>query len=462
MDYFLPQGTSIYTLETEVKEIEKYLLKNEKVKTVSVSLGTSSLRYYLASKSFSLRPNFANFTIEMTDGEHVDEMMANLRDFIHKNQPDAMPLLSKFIVAAQPEATVEATFLGPDIDTLQMLTARAIEIMEQEPTAEYVRSSWGNKVMKWSPVYSQIKGQRAGISRENVATSLQRITDGQNVGVYREGKHTMPLLVKDANKDNFDLSNVGATTLLNDKGEVIFLEQVVDDYKVDFDEWVIRRYNRQRSMAAQCEPVEGVKNPELEAILVPQIEAIQLPEGYRLFWDGMKYKQEESLASVLAPFPMAFLLMIVTLILLYNSFKKTFIIISMVPLLMIGVAFALKLSGFYFSFFAILGVLGLIGMVIKNAIVLIDQSDIEMRDNGRSRYESIVFAAKARAIPVAMAAGTTIMGMIPLIPDAMFGSLAVTIMGGLFGSTLLTIFVLPPIYAIFYGLKEKTQKLKNE
>ena len=127
----------------------------------------------------------------------------------------------------------------------------------------------------------------------------------------------------------------------------------------------------------------------------------------------------------------------------------------MVPLLMIGVAFALKLSGFYFSFFAILGVLGLIGMVIKNGIVLIDQSDIEMRDNGLSRYESIVFAAKARAIPVAMAAGTTIMGMIPLIPDAMFGSLAVTIMGGLFGSTLLTIFVLPPIYAIFYGLNEK-------
>lgn len=455
MDYFLPQGASIKTLELAVEEVEDYLLKDENVKTVSVSLGTSSLRYYLASKSFSLRPNFANFTIEMVDGKYVDGAMTNLSDFIHANQPNAMPLLSKFIVAAQPEATVEATFLGPDIDTLRMLTDRAIEIMEEEPKAEYIRSSWGNKVMKWSPMYSQIKGQRAGVSREGVATSLQRITDGQTVGVYREGTRLMPILVKDANKDNFDLSNVGATTLINDKGEVIFLEQLVDGYDIDFDEWVIRRYNRQRSMAAQCEPIEGIRNPELEELLVPAIEAMELPEGYSLFWDGMKFKQEESLSSVLAPFPMAFLLMIVTLILLYNSFKKTFVILSMVPLLMIGVAFALKLSGFYFSFFAILGVLGLIGMVIKNAIVLIDQSDIEMRDNGLNRLDAIIFAAKARAIPVAMAAGTTIMGMIPLLPDAMFGSLAVTIMGGLFGSTLLTIFILPPIYAIFYGLTEK-------
>ena len=461
MDYFLPQGVSIYTLEEYVKEVEDYLLKDENVKTVSVSLGTSSLRYYLASKSFTVRPNFANFTIEMKDSKFVDNAMVNLREFIHSNQPGVMPLLSKYIVAAQPEGTVEATFLGPDIDTLRMLSSKAMEIMEQEPKAEYIRSSWGNKTLKWSPVYSQQKGQQAGISRETIARGLLRLTDGQPVGVYREGTRTMPILVKDADKENFDLSNIGSITMVNPSGKVIILEQVVDGYNIDFEEWVIRRYNRERALAAQCEPIEGVKNPEIEAVLVPKIEKIPLPEGYRLFWDGMKFKQQESLSSILAPFPMALLLMIVTLILLYNSFKKTFIIFSMVPLLIIGVAFGLKLSGLYFSFFAILGVLGLIGMVIKNAIVLIDQSDIEMNENKKSRYDAIVFAAKARAIPVAMAAGTTIMGMIPLIPDAMFGSLAVTIMGGLFGSTLLTIFILPPIYAIFYGLGKK-ENTKNE
>lgn len=463
MDYFLPQGSSIYTLEEYVKEVEEYLQKDKNVKTVSVTLGTSSLRYYLASKSFSVRPNFANFTIEMHARTHVNDAMKNLREFILNNQPGVMPLLSKFIVAAQPEATVEATFLGPDIDTLRALSAKAVKILEDESNAEFVRTSWGNKILKWSPKYSQIKGQQAGISRTAVSRGLLRLTDGQLVGVYREGKRTMPMLVKDESRNTFDLSNIGAITMINPKGEVIFLEQVVEGYEMQFEEWVIRRYNRERALAAQCEPIEGVKNPELEARIVPKIEAIPLPEGYRLFWDGMKYKQSESLSSVLAPFPMAILLMIITLILLYNSFKKTFIIFSMVPLLIIGVAFGLKLSGFYFSFFAILGVLGLIGMVIKNGIVLIDQSDIEMKENKKNRYDAIVFAAKARAVPVAMAAGTTIMGMIPLIPDAMFGGLAVTIMGGLFGSTILTIFVLPPIYAIFYGLNgKKESKIENK
>ncbi len=462
MDYFLPQGVSIYTLEEHVKEVEDYLMADENLKTVSVSLGTSSLRYYLASKSFTVRPNFANFTIEMADSKYVDEAMDNLREFILTHQPGAMPLLTKFIVAAQPEATVEATFLGPDIDTLRMLSTKAMAIMKEEPKAEYVRSSWGNKTMKWMPVYSQQKGQQVGITRESMARSLLRLTEGQPVGVFREGKRSMPILVKDHNKEIFDMSNIGSLTMVNPSGKVIFLEQVINGYDIDFEDWVIRRYNRERALAAQCEPIQGIKNPELEASLVSKIDSIPLPEGYRLFWDGMKFKQAESLASVLAPFPMALLLMIVTLILLYNSFKKTLIIFSMVPLLLIGVAFGLKLSGLYFSFFAILGILGLIGMVIKNAIVLIDQSDIEMTEHSKSRYDAIVFAAKARAIPVAMAAGTTIMGMIPLIPDAMFGGLAVTIMGGLFGSTLLTIFILPPIYAIFYGLGKKENSKKKK
>ncbi|MEJ2003687.1 MAG: efflux RND transporter permease subunit, partial [Cyclobacteriaceae bacterium] len=458
MDYLLPQGTSIATTESRVAEIEEFLMEDENIKTVSVSIGSSPLRYYLASKSFTVRPNFANFTIEMNDADYVDGKMKELREFILNNQPDAMPLLAKFIVSAQPEAQVEALFKGPNADTLRALTNEALKIMREEPMAEFVRSSWGNKVGSWSPVYSQTKGQQAYISRENMANALLRLTEGQHVGFYREGDRNMPILVKDNRKDNYDLGNVGALTIINPKGEVIFLDQVVENYNLEFKDWVIRRHNRERAMAAQCEPVAGIKNPELEAAIVPKIEAIPLPEGYSLMWDGMKFKQAESVGAILAPFPMALVLIITILIVLFNSFKKTLIIFYMVPLLLVGVVPALLLSGMYFSFFCILALLGLIGMVIKNAIVLIDQSDIEMRDNNRSRYDAIVFAAKARAVPVAMAAGTTIMGMLPLLPDPLFGSLAVTIMGGLFGSTLLTIFVLPPIYAIFYKLRKSEAK----
>ena len=224
---------------------------------------------------------------------------------------------------------------------------------------------------------------------------------------------------------------------------------------IEFENYFLTKYNREYSIAAQCDPLPGIGNSELEASLKPKIEAIPLPEGYRLWWDGVYYYQRQTNEAIGAKLPIAILMILSILMIQYRNWKTVTMIILMVPFVIIGITFAFLASGLFFGFFAILGILGLVGMVIKNSIVLLDQANEEMKTNGRSQYQAIIIATRSRTVPVIMAAGTTILGMAPLLPDPMFGSMAVTIMGGLFTATLLTIIVLPTFYAAFYRLKKE-------
>jgi multidrug efflux pump subunit AcrB len=187
---------------------------------------------------------------------------------------------------------------------------------------------------------------------------------------------------------------------------------------------------------------------------MPKINAMELPEGYSIFWDGMYKKQLDTQNAIAAQLGIAMFLIVAVLVVLFNSYRKVIMILLMIPMVMIGVTAGFLLTGQFFGFFAILGLLGLIGMVIKNAIVLLDQADLEISENNRTPYDAIVLAAQSRAVPVGMAAGTTILGMVPLLPDPMFGGMAATIMGGLAIATVLTIIVLPVLYATMYNLRK--------
>ncbi len=455
VDYFLPQGTDINTLEADIQKIEKFLLVRDDVKNVSVSLGAPPLRYYLATISWSPRPYYANFVIETTDYKAADSVMVILKKYVNNNLPDAMAVFHKFKVSPYPDATIEATFDGPDENVLRDLAEQAKAIMRDEPSVNNVRDSWGERTLKIEPVYSQNKGRIANVTRSEMAFAIQRVTDGQQIGAYREHEWVLPIVLKDVNRDNYDYSNFGSIPIMNAAGSIVALEQVTDALKLEWEAKNIRKYNRQLSIVAQCELEPGVGNKEAEAKLMPLIEAIDLPPGYILWWDGIYEDQTDSTNAIMSNMLLTVILILSILMLLFGDIRKTTIVILMVPLVMIGVTFSFLASGLMFGFFAILGLLGLVGMVIKNAIVLFDQAEEEMKTNGKSKYQSIIIAARSRAIPVAMAAGTTILGMIPLLPDPMFGGMAVTIMGGLFIATILTIIVLPAFYAIFFNLKKE-------
>ena len=455
VDYFMPQGTDIKTLEKDIIKLENFLLDREDVKNVSITLGAAPIRYYLATISWSPRPHYANLLIETDDYKAADSVMNILREHVSENFPDAMAVFHKFKVSPYPDATIEATFDGPDEKVLRNLANQAKEIMRAEPLVNNIRDSWGERTFKIEPVYSQNKGRIANVTRAEMATAIQRVTDGQQIGSYREKEYVLPIVLKDLNRNEYDYSNFGGIPIMNSTGSVVSLDQVTDKLNVDWEERVIMKYNRELSIAAQCELVPGVGNKEAEAKLMPLIEAIPLPPGYTLWWDGIYEDQTASSEAINANMGLTILLIVSILMFLFADFKKTTIVILMVPLVMIGVTFSFLASGLMFGFFAILGLLGLVGMVIKNAIVLFDEAEQEMIQNGKSKYQSIILAARSRAIPVSMAAGTTILGMIPLIPDPMFGGMAVTIMGGLFIATILTIIVLPAFYAIFFSLKRE-------
>lgn len=453
VDFWEPEGVSIFKTEADVIQVEKFLLADERVKNVSITIGSSPIRYYLASTSFGPVPNFANILVETHKIEDAVVLLEELEAYMLENMPNIKPLMQRFLVSPQPDMAIEATFTGPDPEVLRELAEKAKKIMREEPLAQNVRDSWGEKILVLEPQYSQSRGQLLGVTKENMATSLKMLTNGIPVGNFREKDKFMPILMLDKYRKEFNFDNVSSFPILSMTGEAVSLDQVVEGHTVEWRNNVIKRYNRERALAAQCEPIRGVEAPELEAKIFPLIEAIELPDGYGMRYEGIKFFQVYTQEAIAKNMPLMLLIFVIILTILYNSYKKMLIILLAVPLMMIGIVLSLYITGAPFGFFATLGVLGLIGMVIKNAVVLMDQVNIEL-DEGKDKYTAIVNAARSRVIPVSMAAGTTILGMVPLIPDPMFGGMAATIMGGLLAATLLTVIVIPVIYSIFYNIKK--------
>ncbi|WP_418991153.1 efflux RND transporter permease subunit [Alistipes sp.] len=453
-DVLLPDGYNIRETEANMRLMEEWLAAQPEVKTVSVTMGSTPPRYYLASSSTSLRPNFGNILVELDDKRQTVGVEERFNAFVAANCPDVWLRSSLFKLSPVPDAAIEFGFIGENIDTLRSLTARAEAIMWRTPGAVNIRNGWGNRVPTWMPVYSQMKGQRIGITRSQMARGITVATQGYRLGEYREGDQFMPILLKDENIDAYNLTNLQALPIFTPGGRVFSIEQATDGFRFDFRNGVVRRYNRQRVMKAQCDPARGVNTMQLFAALRDSIgREIVLPEGYSLKVFGEQESQQESNEALAANMPLTMVLILVVLLLLFRNYRDPVVILLMIPLIFIGVVLGLAVTGKVFNFFSLLGLLGLVGMNIKNAVVLVEQIG-SLRSSGLGAYEALTAATRSRLVPVAMASGTTILGMLPLLFDSMFGAMAATIMGGLLVATLLTVCVLPVVYAIFYNIRK--------
>ena len=456
-DLIFPEGYSIYDVETNVKKIEEeYLSKNENIKSYSFTLGGSPVRYYLASSSIGPKPNFANVLIETQDPEDAQAEEGKFYDYMVANYPNILTRSALFALSPVPDAAIEIGFIGDNVDTLVALTQRAQEIARNYDQVMEVRNSWGNKVPVWKPLYSQEKGLRLGITRQQVAYSLRSATNGVPLGEYREGDVFMPILLKDADKDSISLNDIKTLPVYSAKGRSVKVEQVIDDFSLDYEFNVVRRFNREPCMLMQCEPKRGANTMAAFSHLWKEVqEKIQVPEGYKMTYFGEQSEQDKGNKAIAANISLMFGLIYVTLLFLFPKYyRKPVLIMAMLPLIFIGVVLGLLVFGKSLDFFAMLGLLGLIGMNIKNAIVLVDEIGLQL-NAGLSPVNAVIEATKTRIVPVTMASGTTILGMLPLLGDAMFAGMAATIMGGLFVSTILTIFVLPVTYCVFFKIKSE-------
>lgn len=451
VDLWLPEGTRIEAMDKAATQIADYIGEFEQTEMVSTYIGRTPPRYYLSNVAFGPQSNYAQLLVKCKSSKLSRELHSILQDSIRIAYPEPLIKVNKFELSPLTEALIEARFLGPDAHVLDSLTAVAIEVMRRNPKVADARNEWGNMAMVVRPVYDPVKAGAVGITKAQMMESVKSISDGMAVGIYRDNEKQVPVLLKSENAkietpndlDNFSVWNGEKSTPLS---------QVTTRVETTWEYPQVRTYNRQLSMAAMCGIKEGATMGEVHGEIRGEIESIELPEGYSFFWDSQYKDQNEGLQALAKFFPLAFLFLIVILIALFGNFREPIIIICILPLSLIGVAVGMLLTGFEFGFFPIAGWLGLLGMIIKNVIVLIDEINVQ-RKSGVDLYNSIVEATVSRTRPVLMAATTTIFGMVPLLFDVAFGGMAATIIFGLTFATMLTLFVTPALYAIFYKVK---------
>lgn len=453
-DVILPEGYDIRFTERQMMEMEEWLLSQKEVRNVSLTVGSTPPRYYLASGSISLRPNFGNLLVEVHDKSQTADVEARFNAYVNARYPDVWLRSSLFKLSPVPDASIEFGVIGGNVDTLCRVAGDIERIMWNTPGTDNIHNSWGNRIPAWQPEYSQMRGQRIGISRSEMARGITISTQGYRLGTYREGDLFMPILLKDENIADYNLTNLQALPIFNPSGKVYSLGQSVSRFDFGYRTGVIKRFNRQRVIKAQCDAARDVNTMGLYARLADSVQrSVKLPDGYSLRVFGEQESSDESNEALAANMPLTLVLIFVTLLFLFGNYRDPVIILLMIPLIFIGVVLGLNAMGKLFNFFLLLGLLGLVGMNIKNAVVLVEQIGV-LRREGMPPYDALLTATRSRIVPVVMASGTTILGMLPLLFDAMFGAMAATIMGGLLVATLLTVCVLPVTYALFYNIRK--------
>ena len=480
MEYKLPEGTNSTQVAQDLAEIEDYLKTRKEVKHITTSIGGTPSRYNLVRSIATPSLSYGELIIDFETPKALVDNIDDIQQELNKRYPDAYIKLKRYNLMFK-KYPIEVCFSGPDPSVLHRLSDSAQAIIAASDKVYLPTSDWEPKVPVLTVNYDQPSARTTGLSRGDVATSVLAYTGGIPIATFYDGIHSESIVLKctDAQGNDIDrIDNVrvfgmlpNINSLLNrstmqklltgyfNKNDIIEqitmttpLKQVAKDVELKWEEPVVMRYNGQRQQRVQCSPYPGVGTEAARKDIAAEISKIKLPLGYSLSWQGEKMASDRSMKYLFNGFPLAIIIIIMILIMLFKDYKKPAIIFCCIPLIFVGVIPAVLITGKPFGFVAIVGVLGLIGMMVKNGIVLMDEINLQISEGMEPRV-ALLNSSKSRLRPVMMASLTTILGMIPLIPDAMFGSLAVTIMGGLFVGTLITLIFIPIFYAMFFKIK---------
>ncbi|NQY48119.1 MAG: efflux RND transporter permease subunit [Colwellia sp.] len=451
IDYWAQEGMRIQATSEGLKKIEEKLLSDERVNTVSTFIGKGSPRFYLPVDPENPNPAYGQIIVNMQSFDDIDTMVNELEVWLAKNVTEAMTRVRKYSVGPAITWTFEARFIGPpdaDPAVLRTLAVQGMDILHRNPLAKEVSTDWRQQVLEIVPEYNQVKGRQSAILPVDLATTTKRLFDGYTIGAYRKGDKLLPIIVREKDESRTISSLESLQITPSGSSSPIPLGQVIDKISTQWVNPIIWRYNRHRAITVQASPV-GVTIAKLRASVVEEFEQIALPAGYELVWFGEHKNTIDSQDSLIPGVLPALAIILFILVALFNEIRPMIIIMLIIPFVMIGVSFGLQVSGAAFGFVTLLGVMSLSGMMIKNAIVLVDQINIE-KLAGKSVYQAIVDATISRIRPVFLAAATTVLGVAPLVPDVFWQGLAIAIMAGLTFGTLLTMILLPVLYSIFY------------
>ncbi|KJR22326.1 multidrug transporter AcrB [Vibrio parahaemolyticus] len=458
VDMWMPEGTDIRQTIKQAEKVESHIRQQDDIDFVSVSIGQGLQRFALTYQPEKSYEAYAQFQVRTTDRDNMFKLLHKLDDNLAKtfDEPTFQFKLMEF--GPSPASKIEARITGPDPKVLRELAVQVEDILHTDPGARNIRHDWRERTKELVPVFNESKARRLGISKEDLSSTLQMAFGGSTFGVLRDGTHTLPIMMRLPEAERVDFESLQNVKIWSPSLQTyIPVDQIIDGVELDWSEPLIQRRDRKRTLTvlADHDVLSDDTAASLFARVQPKVMALHIPEGYEITWGGEYESSKDAQEGLFGSLPMGYLLMFIITILLFNSIKKPLVIWFTVPLSIIGVAFGLLTTNMPFSFTAFLGLLSLSGMILKNGIVLLDQINLEL-ESGKDPYLAIVDSAISRVRPVSMAALTTILGMIPLVFDAFFGSMAITIMAGLGFATVLTLIVVPVMFAILFRIKPIT------
>jgi multidrug efflux pump subunit AcrB len=455
VDYWRQQGTDIRETYKDVQEIEKHILGLEGVKKVSSNTGQGGIRFMLTYAPEKVYSSFGQWMVEVDDYTQIDSLIAQVEQHLQSQYPQALYKFKKFELGPAVQGKIEIRFSGPDPTTLRKLSRQARDILDADPSAVSVRDDWKARTKVVRPIFAEAQARKAGISKKDLDDALLMTFTGKEIGLYRDGTTLMPIVARAPGQERLSISSLKEIQIWSPVYKrYIPIEQVISGFETAWEDSIIARRDRKRTIMAVADPYILGEETTVAIFnrIKPKIEAIPLPDGYSMKWGGEYENQQKAQGPLFAALPLGAALMFVITILLFNNLRQPLVIWSIAPLALIGVSVGLLVTGTPFTFIALLGFISLIGMILKNGIVLVDQINLELKE-GKQPYYAIVDSAVSRVRPVSMAAITTILGLIPLLFDAFFSSMAVTVMFGLGFATILTLLVLPVVYLLIYRIK---------
>ncbi|MBR9787418.1 MAG: efflux RND transporter permease subunit [Vibrionaceae bacterium] len=460
VDMWMPEGTDIRETTKKAEAVESFIRQQDDIDFVSVSIGQGMQRFVLTYQPERSYEAYAQIQVRATDRESMFKLLDTLDASLAKkfNEPTFLFKLMEF--GPSPASKIEARITGPDPQILRDLAVKVEDILHTDLGARNIRHDWRERTKELVPVFNESKARRLGISKEDLSSTLQMAFGGRALGYLRDGTHTLPILTRLPEAERVDFESLQNVNIWSPSLQTyIPVDQIIDGVKLDWSEPLIQRRDRKRTLTvlADHDVLSEDTAASLFARVQPKVMALHLPDGYEITWGGEYESSKDAQDALFGSLPMGYLLMFIITILLFNSVKKPLVIWFTVPLSIIGVSFGLLTTNMPFSFTAFLGLLSLSGMILKNGIVLLDQINLELA-SGKDPYLAIVDSAISRVRPVSMAAVTTILGMIPLVFDAFFGSMAITIMAGLGFATVLTLIVVPVMFAILFRITTNRSK----
>lgn len=489
IEYFAPHQTNPDQVRKDLLDMSKLVKQNPNVERVAASMGSAPARYCLVRPMTSGGSCYGELIIDCPDYETVVEELPKIREQLRELYPDAYIRARKYNFSISSTHTVEVEFTGPDPAVLRNLAEQAEAVMR---TCKYVdpysvQNNWKAKGKALTAQYMEQEARRSGVSRSNIGNALQAATDGMICGVINDQDQQVMLnfLIRNADGSKIqDLNDIPVWTDINIKMDDNDIQQLItgskssdaiqdDMYKsaplsnvthdidLGWEEQMILRVNGARHIEAECDPdyTQWEATPaKVKADIEEAISKIQVPEGYTMAWSGEIAKQGDSMEGLMKYGPITLFIILTILLLLFSSWKKVILILICFPFVLCGITPALLLSKQPFTFMAIIGVMGLMGMMIKNAIVLVDEITRLTNEEKLHPYDAVINATISRTRPVIMASVTTIVGMFPLVTDPMYASMAVTIMSGLAIGTIITLALLPLFYTAFFHITPPKQK----